>query len=101
MSPAIQRSKVLRCAARFVEALVTVSALMGIETIGRMKGLSPRATSRRDGKVTYPRYTLFPHRADDADFPFADDADDDVAAPGCQDATAAGTWSRRRVRVSR
>ena len=45
----------LRCAARVVEgALVTVSAVMGVETIGRMKGLSPRATPHRDGKVTYP-----------------------------------------------
>ena len=39
----------LRCAARVVEgALVTVSAVMGVETIGRMKGLSPRATPHQD-----------------------------------------------------
>ena len=55
----------LRCAARVVEgALVTVSAVMGVETIGRMKGLSPRATPHRDGKVTYPPlYDLPPHTA--------------------------------------
>jgi hypothetical protein len=56
----------LRCAARVVEgALVTVSAVMGVETVGRMKGLSPRATPHRDGKVTY-------HSADDVDLPPAD-----------------------------
>ena len=63
----------LRCAARVVKgALVTVSAVMGAETIGRMKGLSPRAT---DGKVTYPPlYDLPPsHSADDVDLPPADD----------------------------
>jgi hypothetical protein len=50
----------LRCAARFVEAFVTVSALMGIETIGRMKGLSPRAAPRRDGKDTHPALCALP-----------------------------------------
>ena len=55
----------LRCAARVVEgALVTVSAVMGVETIGRMKGLSRRATPHRDGKVAYPpSYDLPPHTA--------------------------------------
>ena len=44
--------------------VVTVSAVMGVETIGRMKGLSPRATPHRDGKVTHPPlYDLPPHTA--------------------------------------
>ena len=89
----------LRCAARVVEgALVTVSAVMGVETIGRMKGLSPRATPHRDGKVTYPPlYDLPPHTAQMTwIFPPPTTADDDVAARECQDATTVGTWVLHR-----
>jgi len=47
----------LRCAARVVEgALVTVSAVMGVETIGRMKGLSPRhSPPGRQGYISQRR----------------------------------------------
>ena len=48
--PAFQSE--LRCAARVVEeALVTVSAVMGVETIGHERHV---AAPHRDGKVTYP-----------------------------------------------
>jgi hypothetical protein len=75
-----------------------VSAVMGVETIGRMKGLSPRATPHRDGKVTYPPlYDLPPHTAQMTwIFPPPTTADDDVAARECQDATTVGTWVLRR-----
>jgi hypothetical protein len=89
----------LRCAAPVVEgALVTVSAVMGVETIGHMKGLSPRATPDRGRQGYISAVIRFPpsHSADDVDLPTADDADDDVAARECQDATTVGTWVLRR-----
>ena len=55
-SPAIQRSKVSTAVPRGSSKKPSsqLSAVMGVETIGRMKGLSPRVTPHRDGKVTYP-----------------------------------------------